>query len=85
MKRMLNNKDQITHAASKRASRPASVAEVRAFYAKEMASASGSSDPRIEQTFNSVRREAFMPLGPWKVLAGDDYVETPSADPRYLY
>ena len=82
---MLNNKDQITHAASNRASRPASVAEVRAFYAKEMASASGSSDPRIEQTFKSVRREAFMPPGPWRVLVGDNYVETPSADPRYLY
>jgi len=82
---MLNNKDQVTHAAKRRASRPASVAEVRAFYAKEMASASGSSDPRIEQTFKSVRREAFMPPGPWKVLVGDNYIETPSADPRYLY
>ena len=61
------------------------MAEVRAFYAKEMASASGSSDPRIEQTFKSVRREAFMPPGPWRVLVGDNYVETPSADPRYLY
>jgi protein-L-isoaspartate(D-aspartate) O-methyltransferase len=61
------------------------VAEVRAFYAKEMASASGSSDPRIEQTFKSVRREAFMPPGPWRVLVGDNYVQTPSADPRYLY
>src|ERR1051326_2998063 len=82
---MLDNKDQITHAANKRASRPASVAEVRAFYAKEMASASGSSDPRIEQIFKSIRREAFMPPGPWKVLVADNYVETPSADPRYLY
>src|SRR5205807_10498326 len=82
---MLNNKDQVTHAAKRRASRPASVAEVRAFYAKEMASASGSSDPRIEQTFKSVRREAFMPPGSWKVLVGDNYIETPSADPRYLY
>jgi len=50
-----------------------------------MASASGSSDPRIEQTFKSVRREAFMPPGPWRVLVGDNYVQTPSADPRYLY
>src|SRR5438105_12947813 len=50
-----------------------------------MASASGSSDPRIEQTFKSVRREDFMPPGPWKVLVGDNYVETLSADPRYVY
>src|SRR5438067_5947089 len=82
---MLNNKGQVTHAAKRRASRPASVAEVRAFYAKQMASASASSDPRIEQTFKSVRREAFMPPGPWKVLVGDNYVETLSVDPRYVY
>src|ERR1051325_11728984 len=82
---MLNNKDQITQAAKRRATRPASVAEVRAFYAKEMASASGSSDPRIEQIFNLVRREAFIPPGPWRVLVGDNYVETPSAHSRYLY
>jgi protein-L-isoaspartate(D-aspartate) O-methyltransferase len=83
---MLSDKDPTTaRTTRKSASRPASVAEVRAFYAKEMASASGSSDPRIEQTFKSVRREAFMPPGPWRVLVGDNYVKTPSADPRYLY
>ena len=79
------NTDQIAHGAKKKVSRRASVAELRAFYAKEMASASGSSDPRIEQIFNLVRREAFMPPGPWRVLVGDNYVETLSADPRYLY
>jgi protein-L-isoaspartate(D-aspartate) O-methyltransferase len=26
-----------------------------------------------------------MPPGPWRVLVGDNYVKTPSADPRYLY
>src|SRR5205814_9723971 len=82
---MLNNKDQVTHAAKRRASRPASVAEFRAFYAKEMACASGSTDPRFEQILKSVRREAFLPPGPWRVLVGDNYVQTPSADPRYLY
>ena len=61
------------------------MAEVRAFYAEEMASASGSIDPRFEQILKSVRREAFMPPGPWKVLVGDNYVQTPSADPCYLY
>src|ERR1051325_661952 len=82
---MLNNKGQVTRAAKSRASRPASVAEIRAFYAKQMASASGSSDHRFEQIVKSVRREAFMPPGPWKVLVGDNYVQTPSADSRYLY
>ena len=82
---MFSHKNQTAPDVKKRASRRASLAEVRAFYAKEMASASGSSDPRIEQIFKSVRREHFMPPGPWKVLVGDNYVETPSADPRYLY
>src|SRR5437762_13199547 len=82
---MLNHKDQTKYAAKRKASRPASVAELRAVDAKEMASASAASDPRIGQTFKSVRREAFMPPGPWKVLVGDNYVETLSADPRYLY
>ena len=82
---MLNHKDQTAYAARMRASRRASVAEFRAFYAKEMAFASGSSDRRFEQILKSVRREDFMPPGPWKVLVGDNYVETPSADPRYLY
>ena len=82
---MLSHIDQTQYVAKRRASRPGSLAEVRAFYAKEMASASGSSDPRIEQIFKSIRREAFMPPGPWKVLVGDNYVETLSADPRYLY
>src|SRR4030095_6155119 len=44
-----------------------------------------STDPRFEQIFNSVRREAFMPPGPWKVLVGNDYIDTLSNDPRYLY
>jgi len=35
-----------------------SAADVRAFYAKEMRRLAGSSDPRIEHTFKSLRREA---------------------------
>jgi len=82
---MLNHKHRTKCATKRRASRPASLTEVRAFFSNEMTSASGSSDPRLEEIFRSVRREAFMPTGPWKVLVGDNYVQTPSADPRYLY
>jgi protein-L-isoaspartate(D-aspartate) O-methyltransferase len=71
--------------AKKKSSGRARLTEFRAFYAKEMACASGSNDPRFEQIFNSVRREAFMPPGPWKVVVGDKYVDTLSNDPRYLY
>ena len=61
--------------------RACEVDRISSFYAKEMACASGSTDPRFEQIFNSVRREAFMPPGPWKVLVGDNYIETLSNDP----
>jgi protein-L-isoaspartate(D-aspartate) O-methyltransferase len=63
-----------------------SLDEVRGFYAKLMAGASGSSDPRLERIFELVPREAFLPPGPWKIrVAEKKYIETPSADPVYLY
>jgi protein-L-isoaspartate(D-aspartate) O-methyltransferase len=59
--------------------------EVRGFYAKLMAAASRSRDPKLERIFELVPREAFLPPGPWKIKVGDSYVDTPSADPIYLY
>jgi protein-L-isoaspartate(D-aspartate) O-methyltransferase len=59
--------------------------EVRGFYAKLMAGASRSHDPRLERVFELVPREAFLPPGPWKIMVGDSYIDTPSADPLYLY
>lgn len=59
--------------------------EVRAFHARLMAVASGSSDHRLERIFESVPREAFLGSGPWKIMVNNRYVETPSADPVYLY
>jgi protein-L-isoaspartate(D-aspartate) O-methyltransferase len=52
-----------------------------------MADASRSRDPRLERIFELVPREAFFSPGPWKIqLAGSQtYLETPSADPAYLY
>ncbi|MGH1477215.1 MAG: protein-L-isoaspartate O-methyltransferase family protein [Geminicoccales bacterium] len=62
---------------------------VRDFYAKFLAACSRSNDPRIEQAFQTVPRERFLPPGPWKVFVGntkrDAYIETPSADPIHLY
>jgi protein-L-isoaspartate(D-aspartate) O-methyltransferase len=64
----------------------ANLDEIRGFYAKLMASVSGSIDPRFERIFELVPREAFLPPGPWKVKVADNrYVETPSADPVYVY
>ncbi|MDX8480212.1 protein-L-isoaspartate O-methyltransferase [Mesorhizobium sp. VK24D] len=59
--------------------------EARKFYAKLMAANARSADPRIEEVFASVPREAFLGPGPWTVFAGDGRFETPSADPSYLY
>jgi protein-L-isoaspartate(D-aspartate) O-methyltransferase len=68
-------------------SKKAGLDEMRAFFAKMMAVASGSTDPRFERAFELIRREAFLPPGPWKIFiyTNQRYVETPSADPIYLY
>lgn len=59
--------------------------EIRAFHARMMADASKSSDERLERIFELVPREAFMGRGPWQIKSNRRYVETPSADPAYLY
>lgn len=66
--------------------RRASVTEIRAFYAKMMAAASGLADERFERIFELVPREAFLAPGPWRIMAQNRrYLETPSSDPAYLY
>lgn len=67
------------------ARRQASLAEIRGFYARQLASASRLNDPRLARIFELVPREAFLPPGPWKILVTERYLETPSADPAYLY
>jgi protein-L-isoaspartate(D-aspartate) O-methyltransferase len=59
--------------------------EAHALYARMMAAASGSSDPRLERIFELVPREAFLPPGPWHIMVEHRLVETPSADPALLY
>ena len=59
--------------------------EARRFYARLMAAQARSADPRIEEVFASVPREAFLGAGPWTVFAGEGRFETPSADPSYIY
>ncbi|MDN5928417.1 MAG: SAM-dependent methyltransferase [Hyphomicrobiales bacterium] len=73
------------------AGRDADLAEIRSAYASEMAAASGSADPRLEQAFAEVPREDFVGPGPWMImgltaaLAGERYVRTLDADPAHLY
>jgi protein-L-isoaspartate(D-aspartate) O-methyltransferase len=59
--------------------------EARTLYARMMAAASRSSDPRLERIFELVPREAFLPPGPWHIMVERRIVETPSADPTHLY
>jgi len=59
--------------------------DARKFYAKLMAAHARSADPRIEEVFASVPREAFLGSGPWTVFAGDGGFKTPTADPSYIY
>lgn len=64
----------------------ASLEEIRGFFAKRMAAVSLSRDPRLERVFELVPREVFLGPGPWHVwVEGSNYLETPSADPVYLY
>ncbi|MGW5959083.1 protein-L-isoaspartate O-methyltransferase family protein [Methylorubrum thiocyanatum] len=62
-----------------------SVDEVRAFHARLMAVVSGSDDQRLERVFESVSREAFLGAGPWKIRVNESYIETPSANPVFIY
>ncbi len=59
--------------------------DVRAFHARLMAAASGSSEPRLERVFDLVPREAFLGPGPWSLMVNGRYVETPNDDPIHLY
>jgi protein-L-isoaspartate(D-aspartate) O-methyltransferase len=67
------------------AKKPTRIEQVRAHYARQMAAASGSADPRIERAFGLVPREAFLPPGPWSVIVAGTFVRTPTADPAFLY
>ncbi|MGI9332197.1 MAG: protein-L-isoaspartate O-methyltransferase family protein [Gammaproteobacteria bacterium] len=59
--------------------------EHREFYASFVTATMAVYDKRIERAFASVAREQFLGQGPWKISVADGYIETPSADPAYVY
>jgi protein-L-isoaspartate(D-aspartate) O-methyltransferase len=61
------------------------VEAARQFYARLVAGKGGTADTRIVAALAEVPRERFVGPGPWLVWAGGGYVETPDADPIYLY
>jgi protein-L-isoaspartate(D-aspartate) O-methyltransferase len=67
------------------ANRDKRLEEARTLYARMMAAASRSSDPRLERVFELVPREAFLRPGPWHILVDRRIIDTPSADPIHLY
>ncbi len=59
---------------------------LRRAYAKQILVGFDVRDPRVEAAFAEVPREHYLGPGPWPILRfGRGYVETPSADPVYLY
>jgi protein-L-isoaspartate(D-aspartate) O-methyltransferase len=62
-----------------------SLAQFRDFYASFITANAEVRDERIIKAFASVRREDFLPPGPWQVLVPNGYVKTPTADPALLY
>lgn len=64
----------------------AELAIVRRAYALQITAAAQTANPRLADAFASVRREDFLGAGPWPILPfGGDYLDSPSADPVYLY
>lgn len=59
--------------------------EARRRYAEAIASYPGVDDSRVVEAFATVPRERFVGPGPWTILQRGGYVQTPSADPEFLY
>jgi protein-L-isoaspartate(D-aspartate) O-methyltransferase len=60
---------------------------VRGVYAKQIVHAARASDPRLEEALAELRREDFLPPGPWQLMRFPEgrYQQTPDDDPIYLY
>jgi protein-L-isoaspartate(D-aspartate) O-methyltransferase len=57
----------------------------RAFYAEYVVAQTGSRDESVVNAFAGVERQRYCGPGPWKVWTAAGYIETPSADPAFLY
>ena len=58
----------------------------RHFYADLItASAGAMKNARLNDAFASTPREHFVGKGPWKILVGGNWLETPTDDPAFLY
>jgi protein-L-isoaspartate(D-aspartate) O-methyltransferase len=60
-------------------------AAYRKFFASFITASAGPHKGPVAAAFAATPREQFLGEGPWKILAGSGYIETPSADPVFLY
>jgi protein-L-isoaspartate(D-aspartate) O-methyltransferase len=59
---------------------------VRRAYAKQILHAARARDPRLEEALANLRREDFLPSGPWQLMRfPGGYQPTPNNDSVYLY
>ncbi|HEX3422904.1 MAG TPA: hypothetical protein VHS33_05845 [Sphingomicrobium sp.] len=62
------------------------IAEWRDLFARLVVANVGvSRGSDVEAAFRSTPREDYLGPGPWKLFTAGGYVETPSADPRFIY
>jgi protein-L-isoaspartate(D-aspartate) O-methyltransferase len=63
------------------------IEDLRFFYASLITANAGvpRSDSALREAFATIPRERFLGEGPWKVVTLEGYIETPSADPAFLY
>lgn len=59
--------------------------EHRTFFANLVTAPAGKPNSRVNAAFASIRREAFLGPGPWRIFVGGTYISTPSSDPAFLY
>jgi len=59
----------------------------RLFFARLVTSRAGGPEAtdQLIEAFSSVPREQFVGPGPWKVFASGGFIDTPTADPAFLY
>jgi protein-L-isoaspartate(D-aspartate) O-methyltransferase len=58
---------------------------LRRYYGRMIGLAVGQPDGAVAAAFAAVPRERFLGPGPWQVFVMSGYVQTPSAEPAFIY
>jgi protein-L-isoaspartate(D-aspartate) O-methyltransferase len=57
----------------------------RRFFARLVTAKANVSSTRVQEAFATVERERYAGPGPWKIFTPQGYIDTPNADPIFLY